>query len=81
MYERAHHRQINRFGGLWLKWPGYGGWSLLGFFAGMGLPGLCGFIGIYLTVGPDAAMAQLAALKSLQQLERQPPQKGSRRVR
>jgi len=45
VYERAHHREINRFGGLWLKFPGYGGWSLLGFFAGMGLPGLCGFIG------------------------------------
>ncbi|MAE62767.1 MAG: hypothetical protein CMJ18_00725 [Phycisphaeraceae bacterium] len=45
VYERAHHRQINRFGGLWLRWPGYGAWSLIGFFAGMGLPGLCGFIG------------------------------------
>ena len=44
-YERSHHRQIDRFGGLWLKWPGYGGWSLLGFFAAMGLPGMCGFIG------------------------------------
>jgi len=45
VYERAHHRDLSRFGGLWLKWPGYGGWSLVGFFAGMGLPGLCGFIG------------------------------------
>ncbi len=45
VYERAHHREINKFGGLWLKWPQYGGWSMLGFFAGMGLPGLCGFIG------------------------------------
>jgi len=45
VYDRAHHRDLNRFGGMWLKWPGYGGWSLLGFFAGMGLPGLCGFIG------------------------------------
>jgi NADH-quinone oxidoreductase subunit M len=45
VYERAHHREIGRLGGLWLKWPGYGGWSLVGFFAGMGLPGLCGFIG------------------------------------
>jgi len=45
VYERSHHREINRLGGIWLKWPGYGGWALLGFFAGMGLPGLCGFIG------------------------------------
>ncbi len=45
VYERAHHRDLNRFGGLWLKFPSYGGWSLVGFFAGMGLPGLCGFIG------------------------------------
>ncbi len=45
VYERAHHRDLSRFGGMWLKWPGYGGWSLVGFFAGMGLPGLCGFIG------------------------------------
>ncbi len=45
VYERAHHREINRLGGLWLRWPGYGGWSLVGFFAGMGLPSLCGFIG------------------------------------
>ncbi|MEX2216724.1 MAG: NADH-quinone oxidoreductase subunit M [Phycisphaeraceae bacterium] len=45
VYERAHHRDLNRFGGLWLRWPKFGGWSLLGFFAGMGLPGLCGFIG------------------------------------
>ena len=45
VYERAHHREINRFGGIWLKFPGFGGWSLVGFFAGMGLPSLCGFIG------------------------------------
>ena len=45
VYERAHHRDLNRFGGLWLRWPKYGAWSLIGFFAGMGLPGLCGFIG------------------------------------
>ncbi len=45
VYDRAHHRDLNRFGGLWLKWPGYGGWAMVGFFAGMGLPGLCGFIG------------------------------------
>ena len=45
VYDRAHHRDLNRFGGIWLKWPGYSGWAMVGFFAGMGLPGLCGFIG------------------------------------
>ncbi len=45
VYDRAHHREIDRFGGMWLHWPKYGGWSLVCFFAGMGLPGLCGFIG------------------------------------
>lgn len=45
LYERAHHRDLNRLGGMWLRWPKYGAWSLVAFFAGMGLPGLCGFIG------------------------------------
>lgn len=45
VYDRAHHREINRLGGLWIKWPGYSGWAALGFFAAMGLPGLCGFVG------------------------------------
>ena len=45
VYERAHRRDMGSFKGLWLHWPSYGGWSLVGFFAGLGLPGLCGFIG------------------------------------
>jgi NADH-quinone oxidoreductase subunit M len=45
IYERAHHREINRFGGLWLTMPVYGSLATLGFFASLGLPGLCGFIG------------------------------------
>jgi len=45
VYERSHHRNMDRFGGLWNRWPKYGFWSLICFFAGMGLPGLCGFIG------------------------------------
>jgi NADH-quinone oxidoreductase subunit M len=45
VYERSHHRDMSRFGGMWLKWPGYGGWSLICFFAALGLPGLAGFIG------------------------------------
>jgi len=45
IYERAHHREINRFGGLWLTMPKYGTMATIGFFASLGLPGLCGFIG------------------------------------
>jgi len=45
VYERAHHRDLNRFGGLWIHWPQYGAWSLICFFAALGLPGMCGFIG------------------------------------
>ena len=64
VYERAHHREINRFGGMWLKFPGYGFWSLVGFFAGMGLPGLCGFIGeimVLLGVFQAGAAGQVGA--------------------
>ena len=45
IYDRAHHRDINRFGGLWLTMPKYGTMATIGFFASLGLPGLCGFIG------------------------------------
>ena len=45
IYDRAHHREINRFGGLWLSMPKYGTMATIGFFASLGLPGLCGFIG------------------------------------
>ena len=45
IYDRAHHRDINRLGGLWLQMPGYTGWAVVGFFASLGLPGLCGFVG------------------------------------
>jgi len=52
IYDRAHHREINRFGGLWLTMPVYGSLATLGFFASLGLPGLCGFIGeIYVLLG------------------------------
>jgi len=45
IYDRAHHREINKFGGLWLTMPKYGSLATLGFFASLGLPALCGFIG------------------------------------
>jgi NADH-quinone oxidoreductase subunit M len=45
IYDRAHHRDLNKFGGLYEPMPLYSGLSAVIFFASMGLPGLCGFVG------------------------------------
>jgi NADH-quinone oxidoreductase subunit M len=45
VYERAHHRELGRFGGLATTMPIYTGFSAVACFANLGLPGLCGFIG------------------------------------
>ncbi|MGA2067276.1 MAG: NADH-quinone oxidoreductase subunit M [Thermoguttaceae bacterium] len=50
IYDRVHHRDLDRFGGLFQRMPTYGGISLVIFFAALGLPGLCGFIGEILVV-------------------------------
>jgi len=50
VYERAHHRDLNRFGGLWNTMPSYTGLAAVGFFAGLGLPLLCGFPGEVLSL-------------------------------
>ena len=44
IYERAHHRDIDRFGGLAWSMPKYGVFASFAFFASLGLPGLSGFI-------------------------------------
>jgi NADH-quinone oxidoreductase subunit M len=45
VYDRVHHRNLEEFGGLFGKMPVYSGLAIAIFFAGLGLPGLCGFIG------------------------------------
>ena len=45
IYDRVHHRDLNQFGGLFGLMPLYSGLAAGIFFAGLGLPGLCGFIG------------------------------------
>ena len=45
VYDRAHHREINGFGGLGSKMPIYTGITTLAFMASLGLPGLSGFVG------------------------------------
>ena len=44
IYDRAHHRDIDRFGGLAGIMPVYAGYTGLAFFAALGLPGLSSFI-------------------------------------
>ncbi len=50
IYDRVHHRDLNKFGGLMALMPLYGGLAAGIFFAGLGLPGLCGFPGEVFTV-------------------------------
>jgi NADH-quinone oxidoreductase subunit M len=45
LYDRVHHRNLNEFGGIFGKMPYYTAMAMIIFFAGLGLPGLCGFIG------------------------------------
>jgi NADH-quinone oxidoreductase subunit M len=49
VYDRAHHRDLNRFGGLMWKMPVYAAIATIAMFASLGLPGLSGFIGEILT--------------------------------
>jgi NADH-quinone oxidoreductase subunit M len=44
IYDRAHHRDIEGFGGLGVSMPVYTGITSLAFFAALGLPGLSSFI-------------------------------------
>src|SRR5437899_4400381 len=44
VYDRAHHRDIDGFGGLAAVMPVYTGVTALAFFAALGLPGLSAFI-------------------------------------
>jgi len=44
IYDRAHHRDIDGFGGLAAQMPIYTAFVAVAFFAGLGLPGFSGFI-------------------------------------
>jgi NADH-quinone oxidoreductase subunit M len=44
IYDRAHHREIEKFGGLASVVPEYSAIMGLAFFASLGLPGLAGFV-------------------------------------
>jgi NADH-quinone oxidoreductase subunit M len=65
LYERVHHRNLNEFGGIFARMPVYAGLAIPIFFAGLGLPGLCGFIGeVFVTLSVwnySQAMAVISA--------------------
>jgi NADH-quinone oxidoreductase subunit M len=50
IYDRAHHRNLDNFRGLNEPMPLYSGISAIIFFAAMGLPGMCGFVGEFMVV-------------------------------
>jgi NADH-quinone oxidoreductase subunit M len=50
IYDRAHHRNLDNFRGLYEPMPLYGGISAVIFFGAMGLPGMCGFVGEFMVV-------------------------------
>lgn len=50
LYDRVHHRDLNQFGGMFGRMPAYTALSIVLFFAALGLPGLCGFVGEVLVI-------------------------------
>jgi NADH-quinone oxidoreductase subunit M len=50
IYDRAHHRDMERFGGIAQVLPEYSGLTGLAFFASLGLPGLAGFIAEFMVL-------------------------------
>jgi NADH-quinone oxidoreductase subunit M len=66
IYDRAHHRDLNKFRGLYEPMPLYGGISAIIFFAAMGLPGLCGFPGeFFVVIGTYSASPTFSLLAAL----------------
>ena len=68
VYDRAHHRDLTKFGGMGLQMPWYTGIATVGFFASLGLPGLNGFIseflcfrGAYDFVGKDGSLIMISS--------------------
>ena len=50
VYDRAHHRDLNGFGGLSQVMPKYWAMTTMGFFAALGLPSMAGFVSEAMTL-------------------------------
>jgi NADH-quinone oxidoreductase subunit M len=65
VYDRVHHRDLNKFGGLMGLMPLYSGLAAGLFFAGLGLPGLCGFIGeVFVVISTWSFSPMLAVISA-----------------
>ena len=64
IYDRVHHRNLDEFGGIFGKMPMHTALAIGIFFAGLGLPGLCGFIGEVLVVLSVWNYSQILAIIS-----------------
>ncbi|RMF06418.1 MAG: NADH-quinone oxidoreductase subunit M [Candidatus Neomarinimicrobiota bacterium] len=66
VYDRAHHREIEGFGGLAKPMPIYAGVTMVAFFAGLGLPGMSGFVSEFLSfVGAFPVFKVIVILSTL----------------
>ena len=66
IYERAHTRDINSFGGLWMQVPKLGSMTLIFALASLGLPGLGNFIAEFLILsGSFRANMTITAVASI----------------
>lgn len=68
VYDRAHTRGVNDFGGLALQMPVYTGIVTVAFFASIGLPGLSGFISealVFLGAFSSDSIRIIAAISTL----------------
>lgn len=50
IYDRAHHRDLNAFGGVAQPMPRYWALATVAFFASLGLPGMAGFVSEAMTL-------------------------------
>jgi NADH-quinone oxidoreductase subunit M len=50
IYDRAHTRQLDAFGGLWTRVPVYSALLIMFCLASLGLPGMAGFVGEFMSL-------------------------------
>jgi len=62
VYDRAHHREINGFGGLAAVTPVYAALTSLAFMAAIGLPGLSGFVSELLVMAGSFKVYQVPTI-------------------